>query len=56
MDFYKYSVAHRAVTGLSHLRNEKRKTQGRVGSGARRGSACLTLDQRIFDSSVYVIL
>ena len=54
MDFYKYSVAHRAVKGSRHLWNETRKTQGRVGSGAddRRGSACLTLDQKTFDSSV----
>ena len=28
MDFYKYSVAHRAVTGLSHLGNEMRKNAG----------------------------
>ena len=50
MDFYKYSVAHRAVTGLSHLGNETRKTQGRADD--RLGSACLTLDQRTSDSSV----
>lgn len=28
MAFYKYSVAHRAVTGLSYLGNETRKNAG----------------------------
>ena len=28
MDFHKYSVAHRAVTGLSYLGNETRKDAG----------------------------
>ena len=28
MNFYKYSVAHRVVTGISHLGNQTRKNAG----------------------------